>query len=349
MWVVALVCATAIGVPSAGGEPAQIEQRRAQVAALQAELDGINMQVADAAEAYNGARYRLSQIQGRIEANVRLTKMTKRNLDRSREALAVRLKRLYATPDPSLAQIFLESDSLSEAVEEMELLDQVSRQDSGVVERIAEAAEMLKDARAELVVDRRQTQAEVAERKAQQAKVQELLRHRQQVLNSAKGALGRLLEQEQARQNAEAERQRRIALSRGPITSTPAPTPGATPVALPDGSGNGAAAQIAMQYLGTPYVWGGASPSGFDCSGLVSYAYAQIGKSVPHYTVAIYNQFPKVPSDQLQVGDLVFFRGLGHMGMYIGGGQMVHAPQTGDVVKVSAMGDRSDYVGAVRP
>jgi cell wall-associated NlpC family hydrolase len=345
----AIVCATAIGVPTAGGEPAQIEQRRAQVAALQAELDGINMQVADAAEAYNGARYRLSQIQGRIEANVRLTKMTKRNLDRSRDALAIRLKKLYATPDPSLAQIFLESDSLSEAVEEMELLDQVSRQDSGVVERIAEAAEMLKDARAELVVDRKQTQAEVAERKAQQAKVQELLRQRQQILNSAKGELGRLLEAEQARQEAEAARQQRIALSRGPITSTPTPTPGAAPVALPDGSGNAAAASVAMQYLGTPYVWGGASPGGFDCSGLASYAYAQIGKSVPHYTVAIYNAFPKVPADQLQPGDMVFFRGLGHMGIYIGGGQMVHAPQTGDVVKVSAMSDRGDYVGAVRP
>jgi cell wall-associated NlpC family hydrolase len=347
----AIVCATAIGVPTAGGEPAQIEQRRAQVAALQSELDAINTRVADAAEAYNGARYRLSQIQGRIESNVRLTKMTQRNLKRSREALAIRLKRLYATPDPSLAQILLESDSISEAVGSLELLDQVSRQDSGVVDRIATAASLLKKARAELVVDREQTQAEVAERKAQQAKVAELLRRRQQVLNSAKGELGRLLEAEQARENAEAERQRRIALSRGPVAAPvpAAPTPGATPVALPDGSGNAAAAQVAMQYLGTPYVWGGASPGGFDCSGLASYAYAQIGKSVPHYTVAIYNAFPKVPSDQLQVGDLVFYRGLGHMGIYIGGGQMVHAPQTGDVVKVSAMSDRSDYVGAVRP
>ena len=104
-----------------------------------------------------------------------------------------------------------------------------------------------------------------------------------------------------------------------------------------------------MQYLGVPYVWGGASPSGFDCSGLASYAYAQIGKSVPHYTVAIWNAFPKVPSDQLQPGDLVFYRGLGHMGIYIGGGQYVHAPQTGDVVKVTSMSERSDYVGAVRP
>jgi cell wall-associated NlpC family hydrolase len=118
---------------------------------------------------------------------------------------------------------------------------------------------------------------------------------------------------------------------------------------MPSGSGNAAAASVAMRYLGVPYVWGGASPSGFDCSGLASYAYAQIGKSVPHYTVSIWNAFPKVPSGALEVGDLVFFRGLGHMGIYIGGGQYVNAPQTGDVVKVSSMSGRSDYVGAVRP
>ena len=109
------------------------------------------------------------------------------------------------------------------------------------------------------------------------------------------------------------------------------------------------AAGLALKMVGKPYRYGGAAPSGFDCSGLASYAYAQIGKSVPHYTGAIWAAFPKVPSDQLEPGDMVFFNGLGHMGIYIGGGQYVHAPHTGDVVKVSSLGDRSDYVGAVRP
>jgi cell wall-associated NlpC family hydrolase len=118
---------------------------------------------------------------------------------------------------------------------------------------------------------------------------------------------------------------------------------------LPDGSGNAAAVNVALAQQGTPYVWGGAAPGGFDCSGLASYAYAQIGKSVPHYTGAIWAAFPQVPSGALQAGDLVFFRGLGHMGIYIGGGQYVHAPHTGDVVRVSSLGDRGDYVGAVRP
>jgi peptidoglycan DL-endopeptidase CwlO len=107
---------------------------------------------------------------------------------------------------------------------------------------------------------------------------------------------------------------------------------------------------VAERYLGVPYVWGGASPSGFDCSGLMYFAYKQIGKYVPHYTVAEWNAFPHVPLNQLQPGDLVFFDGLGHVGMYIGGGQMIHAPHTGTVVQISslsAMGSAPD--GAVRP
>ena len=104
-----------------------------------------------------------------------------------------------------------------------------------------------------------------------------------------------------------------------------------------------------MQYQGVPYVWGGASPSGFDCSGLASYAYAQIGKSVPHYTYAIWSAFPQVPPGQYQPGDLVMLNGLGHMGIYIGDGMMVHAPSTGDVVRVVPMSSRSDLVGVVRP
>jgi cell wall-associated NlpC family hydrolase len=108
-----------------------------------------------------------------------------------------------------------------------------------------------------------------------------------------------------------------------------------------------------MQYLGVPYAWGGASPKGFDCSGLVMYVFAQVGISLPHYTVAQYN-YPdsvSVPRDQLQPGDLVFFAGLGHVGIYVGGGNFIHAPHTGSSVRIDSLSGgwyASEYDGAKR-
>jgi len=119
---------------------------------------------------------------------------------------------------------------------------------------------------------------------------------------------------------------------------------------LPDGTKASQVIALAMQYLGVPYVWGGASPSqGFDCSGLTTYAFAQIGISLPHHAASQYGYGIPVSQPDLQPADLVFFSGLGHMGMYIGGGQFIHAPHTGDVVKISSLYDyASSWVGARR-
>jgi peptidoglycan DL-endopeptidase CwlO len=123
-----------------------------------------------------------------------------------------------------------------------------------------------------------------------------------------------------------------------------------TPVPPPPVGGHPEAASIVLQYLGIPYQWGGASPStGFDCSGLVMYVYAQIGVQLPHFAAGQYGYGSPVARNQLQPGDLVFFDGLSHVGIYIGNGELVHAPHTGDVVRIASLSEFAGrYVGARR-
>jgi cell wall-associated NlpC family hydrolase len=109
------------------------------------------------------------------------------------------------------------------------------------------------------------------------------------------------------------------------------------------------AVQIANHLTGVPYRWGGASPrAGFDCSGLVQYVYSRLGIELPHYAAGQYGRGRRVSRGSLRAGDLVFFSGLGHVGIYAGGGKFIHAPHSGTTVRWSRMSSHVGYYGATR-
>jgi cell wall-associated NlpC family hydrolase len=113
--------------------------------------------------------------------------------------------------------------------------------------------------------------------------------------------------------------------SRGPNAVVPAPAPTRAERAV----------NAALEAVGTPYRWGGGSPStGFDCSGLVRWAYGRVGVELPHSSYALYGEGRRVREESMEPGDILFFEGLGHVGLYLGRGRMVHAPQTGRHVEV---------------
>lgn len=124
-----------------------------------------------------------------------------------------------------------------------------------------------------------------------------------------------------------------------PVSSPPAPPPATTPPA--PSAGVGAVVAFARAQLGEPYVWGGSGPSVWDCSGLTQAAWAAAGVRLSHYTGAQWAETRRVPLSALRTGDLVFYGPSGpsstHVGLYIGGGMMIHAPRTGDVVKVASI------------
>ena len=108
------------------------------------------------------------------------------------------------------------------------------------------------------------------------------------------------------------------------------------------------AVRIAAHELGVPYRYGGSSPSGFDCSGLVAYVYGKLGIPLPHNAAAQYGYGRAVDRAHLKPGDLLFFHGLGHVGLYIGHGRMIHAPRTGENVEIQSLAARSGSVEGAR-
>src|SRR5262249_29177908 len=181
----------------------------------------------------------------------------------------------------------------------------------------------------------------VATRATERNQIAGRLAAERHLYNSVRSQIAQMISAQQAAQRA-APRSARAAATQA---ATPRPSYGPAPVSSSvPGDRYASVVGIAMRYLGTPYVFGGASPSGFDCSGLVMYSYAQVGVSLPHYTVAQYN-YPNsvsVSRSQLEPGDLVFFYGLGHVGIYVGGGQFIHAPHTGSVVRIDSL-NGGDY------
>jgi peptidoglycan DL-endopeptidase CwlO len=137
--------------------------------------------------------------------------------------------------------------------------------------------------------------------------------------------------------------------SRSETRTAPSPTETAPVVNVPASGGAATAIAAARSKLGSPYVWAAAGPSTFDCSGLTMYAWGKAGVSLPHSSSMQMSSGRRVSTSALQPGDLVFYGSpVHHVALYVGGGQVIHAPQTGDVVRYASV-DMMPITGAVRP
>ncbi|MFN8108840.1 MAG: NlpC/P60 family protein [Thermoleophilia bacterium] len=336
-----------------------VSGKRAAVEALQSKLDAISSDAERATEAYNGAVYHLQVAKDRIRQNTDLIHTSQQKLQTSRTRLADRLRSIYASPPPTLVQVVIDSGSVTDAMDSVAMFQRISQQDGATVDGIKKDLTQLATARVQLVKDQADAKTQTDEASKRRSEVLANLNRERDLLSSAKADLRHALVVQHQQELAAIQQQKAALAQQQAAANAQSGTPtsdGTTPqtsagVAAPgSGAGNAAVVAIAERYLGTPYVWGGAAPGGFDCSGLASYVYAQIGISMPHYTGAIFSMFPQVSYNDLQAGDLVFFHSdHSHMGIYIGNGQFIHAPHTGDVVKISSLAEHGDFSGAVRP
>jgi len=251
--------------------------------------------------------------------------------------------------------VLLGATSIDDLVNRIESVQSLSSQDVAVVHQVVSFKKQVTIRQHALVRDRHTQARLVRERAAAKVRITSQLAHERRLYNSIKGEIANLIAMQRARQlQLERAAQARLAAYQQTnpglgVSTDPGTDPG-TDFTAPPTQYSGVVG-IAMQYLGVPYVWGGSTPGGFDCSGFVMYVYSQVGVSLPHYTGAQWGMGVPVSESDLQPGDLVFFDGLGHVGIYIGGGEFIHSPHTGDVVRIDSLSEgwyASTYDGARR-
>jgi peptidoglycan DL-endopeptidase CwlO len=340
----AFSAATAFASP-----PASISAKRAEAQQVLNEVNGLDASLGRADELLNLANLRLTQVQRDIKTNRYELRVAKRNLVRSRKTIAKRLVTLYTSTGGSSLELILGAQSLDDILNQLDTETRVSSLDAQVIGQVESFRAAVKLHARKLAIAHSRVSRLVAMRRQQQRAISVRLGERRHLLSSVNGEIQQLLEEQQAAALAASQRARQrfdVQVPTDSVVGASAVAPEGASV-IPPSSHEGVVG-VALSYVGVPYVWGGSTPSGFDCSGLVMYAYAQLGVSLPHSSYAMWNMGVPVPEDQLQPGDLVFFNGLGHVGLYVGGGYFVHAPHTGTVVQVSPLSSDSTYVGARR-
>jgi peptidoglycan DL-endopeptidase CwlO len=376
--VAGLLSASQVGVafPARSSSPA-IAAKQAEAAQVLAEINQLSASLDRSDELVNLANLKLRAVRHEISINKRELVVATRNLKTSRRMIASRLVNLYASGgQSSTLEVILGAQNLGDMLNRIDAANRVSGLDAQVTNQVVRfRADVLQNRQA-LSTERAQARRLVAQRAAEKNAIEVRIGEQRALLSSVNTQVQQMIAAQEAAQQAAALRASRRAEAQAAVSQTqatqsyaaaavgasaaaPSTTTSSTTsdasasvaaVVVPP-SGYSGVVGVAMSYIGTPYVWAGASPAGFDCSGLVMYSYAQEGVSLPHSSYAMWSVGTSVPKDQLEPGDIVFFDGLGHVGIYIGGGEFVHAPHTGTDVQVSSLDSGSyaaSYDGARR-
>lgn len=354
------------GSAVAWAEPAAITKAKTEAEALQARIDDLGEQMDAAVEDYNYAQAKLDQTSAAAKKTQAKLTRTEADLDAVRARLTERIVEIYKQGHLGVLDTLSGATSFSELINRLDLLERLSAQDSEMVDQVQTYRDQVSERKAELAAQLEEEKVLAAEAQSAEKKVEERLAANKQALAGKEVQIAQLQKEEAARQaklaaaakKAAEEAARKAAIAaaaakkaKAASTSTAVKISGGSSsvsVSVPDSASSSEVVSIAMKYLGSPYVWAGASPSGFDCSGFVMYVYAKVGVSLPHSSRMQYGVGRAVSRGDLRPGDLVFFGNpIHHVGIYIGDGKMIDAAGTGKDVRISNVW-RSNYYGACR-
>ncbi|MHB1345555.1 MAG: C40 family peptidase [Thermoleophilia bacterium] len=300
----------------------QISAKQYLVYKAAIELDEIDRVLATTVEEYNLRVLELEDAQQKAERLQHELELVREELAAAEEALQERVVGAYKS-DLSALDFLLATTDISDFIRRLGLLVSIVRNDQRRVDQVGSLrarSDRLLDEASRRIYDVTMASRLLEEQKAQ---IEAKLVERQEYVDRLSAEVRSLVDQ-----------QRRIAADVVPVGFD------LGSYMLGDGS---AVVKTAFRYLGIPYVWGGATPSGFDCSGLLQYVFMQHGLYLPHYSRYQAQMGFEVPLEDIAPGDLVSFGDpVYHIGMYIGDGFFIHAPRTGDVVKISPLAARTD-------
>ncbi len=314
---------------------ADLELKQKRLDEFTAQLDELDRELELAAEEYNAAVDRLGQTKERVAS-------AQGDLEKARSAYALqsdilgtRATSIYKDGSFAAIEVLLDAKSVSDFVGRVKFLNTIGIRDADIAASLQGQKDLLEKQVDELDNTRQLAESLEFELKARQIEIMLRIQERQQMLAAAQTDMLSLLDSEASRRQSE-EAALLAEILAGASAKGIVVEPG-SPV------------ETALAYHGVPYLWGGEKPSGFDCSGLVLYVFKQHGVSLPHYSGSQFQMGEKIAPAALQANDVVFFGSpIHHVGIYIGGGYYIHAPRTGDFVKISKLADRSDYAGARR-
>ena len=347
-----LVSLIIILVFAAAAPAGPIADKKARLQAVQAQLEKVYQQSDMAVERYNEAASRLETVQGRIARTQQLLKTAEYKLGVANAHLTARARQVYKASDTGIVDVLFASRSFDELVTQLDMMQRMSESDADAARAATAYRQEIADRRITLEADRKAAVKLVAQREESKDQVLALQSQLESTAGGLKDDIAKLEAKAAAAAKAAAEKaaeaarvaavaQASSSSSNGSSSSSSSGGGGGGGTIVdPGGSGRSAVVGIAQRYLGVPYVWGGAGPSGFDCSGLTMYCYAQIGIGLSHGATDQQRASKPVPLSALQPGDLVFFGSDSyshHVGIYVGGGSMIHAPHTGAVVSYGSI------------